>query len=150
MMKAQYLEVVFGDNDFGWPVRDALMRLWGYINENNGHIVVSVPEIFQKLHKAGSLHSLFERLYMLEYLALEVEFQTRGLYYNQDKMRTKGGYRPRVMWKNHRIENSSTIEFTNNYLDFEFRFHANNKFIEKGQNGEHAWLDLNNGESDNF
>ena len=48
--KFKYLKVRFYDNDFGLPVKEALKRLWGYIHENNNHLVESLPWIFRKLH----------------------------------------------------------------------------------------------------
>ena len=88
----RYLRVKFGDNDFGWPVRDALRRLWGYINENNHGPIgepggsfsgITTPEIFVRLHKARALATMLERLFLLEDLAQEVESLTRGLYWKK-------------------------------------------------------------------
>ncbi len=85
--------VSFGDNDFGSPVELAVKRLWGWIHESNAHCLNAfgegdehfsdrtLPDIFIELSKAGVLLPMVERLIDVEYIAGDVEFATRGLYW---------------------------------------------------------------------
>lgn len=154
-MKAKYIEVIFHDNDFGQPVKAALVRLWGYISENNGHLVPSLIPLFVSLHRVGALADLFERLYVLEYLAGDVEFKTRGLYWDhcskplarylktRDK---KKAYRPTSNFREARIKDPGKVRYENTYLKFKFHFRQSDKFTKKWQNGEHAYLNMETGE----
>ncbi|GAH36502.1 unnamed protein product, partial [marine sediment metagenome] len=91
---AKFLEVSFGDNDFGLPVEEALKRLWKYVDGNNNgpgrkneHFSgKSTPQIFERLYEVGALTTLLERLYCLEKLAFDAEFLTRGLYWADEKV----------------------------------------------------------------
>lgn len=141
-----FLEVTYGDNDFGIPVEEALKRLWSYINGNNSCAGIknksfsgkSTAQIFYKLYQEGVLQTLLERLFVLEYLAFGVEFKTRGLYW------------AKVDWKKCIIENPSKINYENTYLTFDLKFRKSKDFKLKDQNGEHAYLDLRSGEVGTF
>ncbi len=133
-----YLDVRFGDNDFGFPMIAALRRLWGWINKNNGHLTGvinrSVPQMFYELHQAGALESMIKRLLVLETLCGEVEFATRGLYVEK------------VDWATKKMDKRIRSERHENYLSCEVEFHKNKRFAAHWENGEHAWLNLVTGE----
>ena len=153
MSKIKYIEVRFGDNDFGWPVERALKRLWEWINKNNRHLVPDtyMGEIYSQLHKVGVLQSLIERLYVLEYLASRVEFKTRGLYYDYDsRPHPKTGYKPEVDWKEKIIKDAGKVKYENTYLSIDIYLHHNKRFASKWQNGERAFLDILKGEVNTF
>lgn len=142
----KFLEVTYGDNDFGFPVTKALERLWEYVNGNNHSAGIkdsyfsglSTVQIFYKLYKAKALETLIERLFVLEYLAFNVEHKTRGLY------------RAKVDWDKCIIKNPSKIDYENTYLSFDLKFRKSDNFKLKDQNGEHAYLNLENGEVETF
>lgn len=137
-----FIEVAFGDNDFGFPIVAALKRLWGYVHKNNAHLVESnsrtVPQMFYELHKHSALETMIKRLFVLETLCGSVEFKTRGLAYKK------------VDWKEKIIKGPHGFKGHDNYLGCAVKFHKTKKFTHKWQNGEHAWLDLETGESDTF
>lgn len=95
MTDKKYMKVCFHDNDFGGYVSDAVKRLWGWIHESNAHCLNAFGEgdstfsdrtltdIFHELNKAGSLAPMIERLIDAEYIAGDVEFNTRGLYWTK-------------------------------------------------------------------
>ncbi len=138
MNDPRFLEVVFGDNDFGIPMEAALSRLWGYVHENNAHLVSvaprSIPWMFVGLHEAGVLKGLVDRLFILETLCLDVEHSTRGLYWET------------VDLKKHALE-TEVIDAKRyeSYLNCDLSFHVDNLFTIGGQNGECACLDLTTG-----
>lgn len=134
----KYLEVDYHDNDYGWPVKAALERLWGYLHENNGHLLKGKPlsSVFVSLHRAGSLVTLIERLYCLEDMAGDVEYLTRGLHFM--------GRFP-VEWKKARIKSPGEFSHKNTYLTFKLHFRKTDKEINKWQNGEVAYLELETG-----
>ncbi len=134
-----FLDVSFGDNDFGGCMVSALSRLWDYVNENNGHLTVvagrSVPAMFCQLHAHGKLEPMIHRLWALEYLCSHVESATRGLYWEQ------------VDWENKNITDDGVAD---DYLQCSVKLRFADTFRSKWQNGEHAWLDLRNGDSETF
>lgn len=139
----KYIDVKFGDNDFGLAMELALKRLWVYVNKNNGHIVGSftkttIPQMFESLHHAGVLEPMVKRLFVLEHLCGDVEFLTRGLYWEK------------VKWGEKKIDKQLGFKSLDDYLSCDVSFHSNKKFMRKWQNGEHAWLNLNNGSADTF
>lgn len=131
-----YLIVKFYDNDFGNPMVSALKRLWTWMNESNGHLGFAVgdrslPEMFQELHKAGSLEPMLLRLFILEDLCLVVEFATRGLYWED------------VDWK---LELPPLIP--SNYLSCDIEFCEVKP--KEWNNGEYGWLNLVTGEAETY
>ena len=138
MSAARFLDVDFGDNDFGFCMEAALKRLWGYVNDNNGHMAahtgLSVPDLFCRLHKHSKLEPLIDRLYVLEYLCCDVEYATRGL----DRM---------AEWNKH----LPTKEVKDDeYLRCHVMMRHNDTFRRKWQNGEHAYLELQTGKCETF
>lgn len=144
----KYLHIKFGDNDFGGCVESALKRLWGWVHENNAHCIstekndryfsnLSLAEMFVRLNRAGSLKPLISRMIDLEYMASNVEFETRGLYWKRVEWKEKGNLSPME-------------SLTSRYLSFDISFHKNKTFTKKWQNGEHAFLNLKTGEAKTF
>ena len=133
----RYLEVSFHDNDFGIPVTAALERLWKYVNDNNGHLTNYLPGIFYKLHESEHLSAFVRRLFVLEHLSRHIEFRTRGLH-RRGLPPTNPAVPP--------LDKPDTVEHTNEYLKFEFRFHSDLGFTESDQNYESAAVDLETGE----
>jgi len=76
-----FLYIDFEDNDFGIPAKNALIRLWGYVNNNNNNNGNGdeISSLFQKLHKGNMLLPMVSKLFFLEVCASDVEFATRGL-----------------------------------------------------------------------
>ena len=142
MSDPRFLQVKFGDNDFGFPMEAALARLWGWVHKNNGHLVRvvprSIPQMFVELHKSGVLTTLVDRLFVLETLCSDIENATRGLYWET------------VDWDTKTIIGSLNAKQYESYLSCDLSFHADKSFASEWQNGEHAWLDLNNGEVETF
>ncbi len=140
----QYLEVTFGDNDFGWTVRDAMKRLWGYIHQNNAHHLEgtkrTISRLFKDLHDKGLLIPMLARLVDCEDAAQNVEFTTRGIHDMDDWPESIDS---------HKVP-ESTGSITGYYLHLEIKFRNNRNFTKKCQNGEHAWLDLSTGDADTF
>jgi len=88
MASERYLRIAFGDNDFGGIVVTAVQRIWGWVHENNAHLIGAtcprtVPQMFRALHRAGALRSMVERMLDVEYLAADVEHATRGLHWKR-------------------------------------------------------------------
>ena len=142
-MSGDYLKVEFSDSDFGRPMVLALKRLWGWINENNGHCVGAfcertVPEMFSALHRVGALETMVQRIFVLETLCTTVESATRGLYWQT------------VDWEEKKITQPIENERYDQYLSCTLSIHDNNEFRNKCQNGEHAWLDLATGEAEAY
>ena len=137
----KYLEVIFGDNDYGRPVADGLRRLWVYVHQNNAHLSKEpLSKMFTFLHAKGFLAPLLSRLVDAEYLAGKVEFATRGVYSRKEKFVDDGHFDiPTAM-----------ESITSRYLTLELRFRRNKTFANKWQNGEHAWLDLETGKVETF
>lgn len=134
MTMKRYLKIEFGDNDFGFPVQDALKRIWADIHENNAGCLDptsrTIPEMFQELHKAGALESMVARAIDCEDHYSAVECSTRCLYWDK------------IDWKEKKV--SKTFEsITDKYLSVDLSFHA--KMCEEWANGEEAWLDLETG-----
>lgn len=137
----KYLEIEGHDNDFGFSLESALRRIWGWLNESNGHLCDvarrSLPVMFEELHNADALESLIQRAWVLEAMILDVEFNLRGLYLET------------VRWK----EKAITTPIKDNlsdYLTFGIAFHPSPTFRDVWKNGEHAWLDLKNGDAGTF
>lgn len=150
----QYLEVIFGDNDFGLCVKDGLKRVWEWTHSNNAHLLANrgqdLHKIFQKLHQHGALKPLLERAIYLEYLYWTVEFATRGLYWDHGPVKHSGCS---VQWDKTKIAQVSAKEVAKpitNYLDIELHFRKSGAFKEKWRNSEHAYLNLETGEADTF
>lgn len=135
-----YLELKFHDNDFGFSMVATLEQIWNWIHENNIGVTKNnrtVIEIFQKLEKAGTLKLMIRKLWAIEAHKNQVEFATRGLYWEK------------VDWSSDKKTLEQPIEDGYdylNYFDFELEFHKNAKFVEP-QNGEHGLLNLINGEA---
>lgn len=142
MSSHRYLQVKFGDNDFGISVQAALRRIWADVHENNAHLIDpvwgrkdddeldSLPEMFQKLHKIGALEPMIARAIDCENHYSEVEFATRGLH------STKFSWKDKIVTKTFK-------SITDTYLSVGLSFHP--KMSEEWANGEEAWLDLETG-----
>lgn len=128
-----FLNISFGDNDFGFPMHDALRRLWNYIHENNAHLLKkeALADLFKKLHKCGALLTMVERLFLLEIECQQVEFRTRGLY-NTTK------------WQEHKVTVPTKLAIHKQY--FNLRITLLKDKPKKWKNGEHAWVNLETGE----
>lgn len=131
-----YLIVKFYENDYGNPMVSALKRLWTWMDKRNGRLGPpvggrSLSEMFQELHKAGSLEPMLLRLFILEELCLAVEYATRGLYWKE------------VDWK---IELPPLIP--SNYLSCDIEFCETKP--KECQNGEYGWLNLVTGEAETY
>ena len=137
----RYLRVEFGDNDFGFPVQDALKRIWADVYRNNAHLIdpawrghdhefISLSEMFHALHKVDALKPMIARTVDCEYHYSDVESATRGLHSQKfpwdDKVVTK-----------------TFKSITDTYLSIDLSFHA--EISESWANGEEAWLDLETG-----
>ncbi len=140
----KYLNVEFGDNDFGWNMMAALKQLWHFIDENNGHMLRftndksrTIPQIFFELHKLNLLEPMLKRLFVIDTLTNSVEVMTRGLY-DHPPMYEK---LPSLLdeCKNHDY-----------YLSCFITFHETDDFTKQCQNSECAWLNLNTGDVDTF
>ncbi len=128
----KYLIVKFYENDFGNPMVSALKRLWLWMDKNNrSYGVRSLSDIFQELHKAGSLEPMLLRLFVLEELCCAVEFATRGLYWEE------------VDWKK-----QLPPIVPCNYLSCDIEFCETKP--KEWQNGEYGWLDLVTGNAETY
>jgi len=133
-----YLEIKFHDNDFTFPLQEALEFLWEYIKDNNGkYFSNGTPEKpFLYLHKANQLIPLINRTWALTTLLREVETMTRNI--------DEGGVNKysKVDWLEKEV---GPIQETHskylNEFDIEFHEEKNNE----DQNGEHGWLNLTTG-----
>lgn len=125
----RYLIVQFYDNDFGIPIIAALQRLWSYINNNNHSNMRSIAEIFERLHESGSLEPMILRLFILENLCGDVEFETRGLYWEE------------VDW-NKDIPELIPSDYLSCSVDF------TDQCPMEWQNGECAWMHLETGQAE--
>lgn len=146
-MGFKYLKVSFYDNDFGWYVERALRRLWDFLKENNAHPLGgstsdAFMELFIGLNKAGALHSLLERLYVLAYLEGDVELSTRGLYRMGDDRD--------VDYSKAIIKDAGKVQYENECLWLDIEFRKIGRFIKKWCNGECAYLNLQTGETGTF
>lgn len=136
----KYLEIKFHDNDFCNPMRNALERLWKWVQINNCQhdTVRTIPDMFMELHNHGILSEMFHRLWVLETLSNSVEFATRGLHYEK------------IYWgSSAKFEKSlaDELKFYENYLRADIEFHENGDFMTKWYNAEHGALDLWTGET---
>lgn len=148
MKYCRYIEIIYGDNDFGLPITMALTRLWQYIYDNNNHCLSDfrseyfgqkpLARIFYMLNKHGVLSSLITRMFVLAYLECSVEHATRGLYL------------ARPDWKEAVIKNPEIINFKNDFLNISIMFHQDDKFSKIWRNGEHAILDIETGKVNTF
>lgn len=140
----KYLEVDFYDNDFGYPIRDAVKKIWDWIFESNEHMLMggedwsdkTLSQVFQALHEAGALQPMIQRTYQIECLHSAVEFATRGLYWKE------------VKWEKKKIGLLSAKELGNcDSIDIKFR--PDDSFMRKTEctnNGESLVLNLETGE----
>lgn len=137
-----YLLLKFQDNDFSFPMRDALEGFWQYIKDNN-EIYFSNKndkyprQVFERLHNAGQLIPLLCRTWVLHTLLREVETATRHI--NEDGISKYS--------KEDWMSNNTPVEDTyTKYLGtFSIEFHKNKD--DEYQNGEYGWLDLYSGEA---
>ena len=141
-LRERYLRVEFGDNDFGWPVRDALKRIWADVYRNNAHLIdpawrghdhefISLSEMFYALHKVGALEPMIARAVDCECHYSDVESATRGLHPQ------------RFPWDD-KVVSKSFESITDKYLSTDLSFHA--EMLEsEADNSEDAWLDLETG-----
>lgn len=137
----KYLRIDFHDNDFGLCVRLALERLWKDLNENNhgGDTPFSdrtIPQMFELLHKIGILLPLVMKAIDCENNWSNIEFTTRGLYWEKVKWVKKGV--------------KEELESVKGYLNIDISFYKTKRFTKKWNNGESVWLDLENGEAGSF
>jgi hypothetical protein len=80
-----YLEIKGHDNDFGWPLVEALEELWKFIRENNSECFfdteinnieekfISPNDLFQCLNNKGHLVPLIHRTWVLRTYLRDVE-----------------------------------------------------------------------------
>lgn len=148
----KYLEVIFYDNDFGFPVEAAVKKVWDWIYGSNAHCltIFAVPKdhhclhdgkrtmasLFMNLHKGGALQPMIIRTYQIEDLHAVIEFKTRGLYWKN------------VDWKKKKPPSLDGAEIFRN-LSIDLKFRKNGNFMHKekhGNNGESLALDLETGE----
>jgi len=137
-----YLEVIFGDNDFGSIVRDALAYLWGVLAQNSDSSGVSEVQLVLRLHEAGVLLPVIRRLCFLVDQLAGVERGLRGCYSPSFEFRGCCSASGDLF----AIVDADGIKG----LEFELKFHRGFGFARKWANGEHAWLDLDTGEVETF
>ena len=145
-----FLEVKFHDNDFGRAMTSSLERLWKWVVSNNGHMTprskyLTISEIFLKLHEKEALEHIFKRMFVLESMLSNIEFETRGLYHKEDSY---------PFWKEgKKIDSDKMIETLKHYygyMNIKIEFHNDKEFAKEWQNGEHAWLNIDTGEVETF
>lgn len=140
-MKHRYLRVVFGDNDFGDVVQEAVERVSRDVYINNAHCLSdkasdlhfsnrTIADIFSELYKAGVLQGLLERAVDAIHHYSDVEFATRGLYWKK------------VGWKGKQVSKKFK-SLTDNCLSLDLSFKS--KMSNKWCNGEEIWLDMHTG-----
>lgn len=139
-----YLQVKFHDNDFSFPLEEALEELWCYIREHNasyyqtgGEDPSKLPEtLFKQLHAAGQLVPMINRMWVLRVLSREVETMTRHL-----------GDGINIYSKKEWLDDLQPIKdtYTEYFGKFDIEFHKSrsNEF----ENGEDGWLDLETGKT---
>lgn len=135
----KYLEVEYGDNDFGWPVERALKRLWENIVKNNTHFPkVAIADLFVFLHGKKALVVILARLVDAECIADNAEFATRGISNYLDSC---------YPLKEFSIDSNPKKykSITGDYLNLTLRLHKNKEFARDWKNGEHAYLNLVSG-----
>lgn len=134
-----FLHVKFHDNDFSFPLVDALKELWNYTNDNNGHKTKhhGLIEMFIALNERGILKALIVRLWVLKAMAIHVEWETRGLHYEEPHIKVPD-------WIG-ADKNSLPIvdKYTDYFNEMSLEFVKNSSDVNN--NGEHGWLDLNTG-----
>jgi hypothetical protein len=129
-MPYKYLEIAYGDNDFCIPVKEALKKIWEFVNGNiHNWKGRTEEEVFVYLHKAGLLEPMIARLIDLEYMANEVDHITRGPAYGRIQKEP-----PPAMGS-----------VTERYLHFTITFQEGKEFLDEWQDMEHAALGLKNG-----
>lgn len=144
----RHLEVIYGDNDFGYPVHNAVKKVYDWIFTSNDHCINksgrpskhfssrTIAGIFLKLHKVKALEPMIQRTYQIEYYHGNVEFMTRGLYW------------PEVDWEK-KIPLPLENDPPESYLGISLKFRKNKNFMKNekwGNNGESLCLDLETGE----
>ncbi len=143
-----YLHIKASDNDFSFPLQEALEEFWQYMNDNNKTSYlcpiedrwknddIAQADLFVSLHTAGQLKPMLIRMWVLRTLLREVETMTRHI----DDKGVSAYNKTECMTMSNPIEDtySSYLE------DFEIEFC--DSMDEEWNNGEDGWLDLNNGE----
>lgn len=141
----RYLEVEFGDNDYGLPVEHALQRLWADMHRNNAHLLPegqTMADQFRKLQKHKRLLPLVSFLVDVEDLASHAEYATRGVDHYERF--------PPEDDSNSKMPEPPYESVTNSYLGLTLRFRTTKAFAKKWQNSEHAYLDLVTGDAQTF
>jgi len=138
-----YVEVLFGDNDFGAHFESALKQIWKWIYCSNRHLLHdrwpreenerSMSDLFRKLHNVSKLKEMILYLFTTHYLGGHVEFATRGLH-------RKGQLGLDQEFKFPVIDTISSY-----FSNIEIVLHDDGAFMKKDQNGEHAWLNCETG-----
>jgi len=141
MSEKIYMKVNFYDNDYGQPVTNAIKRLWTWIHKNNAHCLRSkgkgdthfsdrtLSDIFIELNNVDALVPMIERLIDSEYIAFDVEFSTRGLYWDS------------VDWKEKKIPKK--MKRCTDYLNVDVSFQKT--YSKNWQNGEVLILNTETG-----
>ena len=145
-----FLEVKYGDNDFGWTVAEAMERLFNDIADNttyrskNIYNYHSLYKYFKILHLENALDPMI-RGYVAAYSVINsLEFCSRGL---------KDGRTPFASPDTIKESTKPEGEYEKcfGYLtDFKPKFHMNGEFATVWQNGEHCALDLITGKAFTF
>lgn len=137
-----YLKFKFHDNDFSFPIQDALECFWEYVKDNNGKYWSNKNALhpampFQQLNEVGQLLPLLIRTCTLHTLLREVETATRNLkeegvskYFVEDWMKEILPLQDTYS----KYFSEATIEFVK---DGDFTWN----------NGEDCWLNLWTGEA---
>jgi hypothetical protein len=128
-----YLEVKFGDNDFGNEVAEALKKLWYFVKynhcDNYSHEKQKVADCFVLLDKQEVLHKLLTQLIDAERIITNVEVATRFIHHAE------------ILADQIKPFTSLTTE----YLKIKLAFHKDKKFAEEWNNSESAYLVLRTG-----
>lgn len=89
----RYIIIDYHDNDFGWPVLNAVRRYYDYVVTNNCDVMKPNPstyvfnthprmaaDLFSKLHAYGVLQYHLRKMIASEYIASNIECSTRGIF----------------------------------------------------------------------
>jgi hypothetical protein len=134
-----FLEITFHDNDSMNPVNKALRRLYEYIDSESKDYDGTITEsIFKNLHEHNALLPMIQRLYVIELLANDIEYLTRGLSSKN------------IDYSEFIIRNPNKVSYENKYLKFDLKFHKDGQFMMRDENREKSSLNLWTGEVVSF
>lgn len=139
-----FLEIKFHDNDFGTDIMEAIRKIYNYIHSDIFHHSCdnkrTVTEAFLHLHEQGLLIQMIKKQVTALALCHDVEWCTRGVYNKEyDTMHNK--IKPLT----------EEVDRLQKYFDgMELEFHEDGEFTLNWQNYEHAYIDLEHGNSGVF